>query len=61
MQPSSGSSAAEVAAAAVAVSAQQPVRLRKGDRHSCVLQVSASQEGSDLSLGQLAVTWSRAR
>lgn len=60
VQPSS-SSAAEVTAAATAVSKGQPVSMHKGDCHSCVLQVSASQAGNEMLLGDLAVTWSRAR
>lgn len=61
VEPPSGTSQAEVVAVATAVAAQKPARLRKGDRHSCVMQVQADSAGAGLHLGALVVTWSRAR
>lgn len=52
---------AEVVAVATAVGAQKPAALRKGDKHSCVLQVHADSAGQDLQLGHLVLTWARAR
>ena len=58
--PSGGPSQAEVVAAATAVGPQRPASLRKGDKHSCVMQVQAAAVGHHLQLGHLAVTWARA-
>ena len=58
---SGGSSQAEVVACATAVGPQKPATLRKGDKHSCVLQVYADTAGRDMQLGQLVLVWARAR
>ncbi|DBA90115.1 TPA: hypothetical protein ACH3X1_003431 [Trebouxia sp. C0004] len=57
---SSGSSQAAVVASATAVAPQRAAALRKGDRHSCVLQVQADAAGQDLPLGHLQIVWARA-
>lgn len=60
--PSSGSSQAEVVAIATALGAPQGggPSLRKGDKHSCVVQVQAGAAGQDLHLGHVVITWARA-
>ncbi len=57
---SSGSSQAAVVASATAVAPQRPAALRKGDKHSCVVQVQADAPGQDLPLGHLQIVWARA-
>ena len=57
---SSGSSQAAVVASATAVAPQRPAALRKGDKHSCVVQVQADAPGQDLLLGHLHIVWARA-
>lgn len=56
-----GNNQAEVVASATAVAAQKLAALRKGDKHSCVLQVHADAAGQNLLLGHLILTWARAR
>ena len=60
--PSSGPSQAEVVASATALGGPQGggPTLRKGDKHSCVMQVQAAAAGQDLPLGHLVITWARA-
>ena len=58
--PSGGPGQAEVVAIATAVSPQQAASLRKGDKHSCVMQVQAAAAAQDLQLGHIAITWTRA-
>ena len=58
--PSGGPSQAEVVATASGVGPQTAACLRKGDRHSCVMQVQAAAAGQDLQLGHIAITWARA-
>ena len=60
IEPSTGSSQAEVVATATAVAPQQAAVLRKGDMHNCVLQVQADAAGQDVHLGHMVVTWARA-
>ena len=57
---SSGSSQAAVVASATAVAPQRRAALRKGDKHSCVLQVQADAAGKDVPLGHLQIVWARA-
>ncbi len=57
---SSDGSQAAVVASATAVAPQRPAALRKGDKHSCVLQVQADAVGQDLPLGHLQIVWARA-
>ena len=57
---SSGSSQAAVVASATAVAPQRLAALRKGDKHSCVMQVQADAPGQDLPLGHLQIVWARA-
>jgi len=57
---SSGSSQAAVVASATAVAPQRAAALRKGDKHSCVLQVQADAAGQDLPIGHLQIVWARA-
>lgn len=57
---SSGSSQAAVVASATAVAPQRLAALRKGDKHSCVVQVQADAPGQDLPLGHLQIVWARA-
>lgn len=59
LEPIGGESQAEVVAVATAVAIDKPATLRKGDRHSCVMQVRADSPGQNLNLGALAVTWTR--
>ncbi|KAL0042524.1 hypothetical protein WJX79_002345 [Trebouxia sp. C0005] len=57
---SSGSTQAAVVASATAVAPHRPAALRKGDKHSCVVQVQADAAGQDLPLGHLHIVWARA-
>ena len=58
--PGGGPGQAEVVVTATGVGPQQPASLRKGDTHSCVMQVQAAAAGQHLQLGHIAVTWARA-
>ena len=58
--PSEGPGQAEVMGSATGVGPQRAASLRKGDKHSCVIQVQAAAAAHDLQLGRIAITWARA-